>query len=268
MNIIDNTIARIALPKKDSHKGQNGKLLIIGGSELFHAASAWSLEVASRIVDMVFYSSIPENNELIREAKKNFWQGVIVPRGDIASYIDEADCILIGPGMTRTDDTKTLTDQLLAKYPKKKWVIDAGALQMADTSLFTNSMIITPHQQEYERVFGESVTQQNISINSMKHGNVTIVVKGVEDLVAQADRLVYVAGGNEGMTKGGTGDVLAALIASLYCLNGAFDSALAGSYINKKAGDALYKTVGPFFNATDLVTQLPKTMKEILAPAQ
>src|SRR6185369_10921491 len=110
-------IKQIVLPEKASRKGQNGKLLIIGGSELFHAASAWSLDVASRIVDMVFYSSIPENNELIREAKKNFWQGVIVPRGEIESYIDEANCVLIGPGMTRTEETASLTNTLLKKYP-------------------------------------------------------------------------------------------------------------------------------------------------------
>lgn len=256
-------INHIVLPKKDSHKGQNGKLLIIGGSELFHAASAWSLDVASRIVDMVFYSSIPENNELIREAKKNFWQGVVVPRGEVHAYVEEAGCILIGPGMTRSAETESLTNELLSKYPTKKWVIDAGALQMADPRLFTKSMILTPHHQEYARVFGEEATQQHIVAMSVKHNNVVIVVKGVVDLVAQGSRLEKVSGGNEGMTKGGTGDVLASLIASLYCNSESFNSAVVGSYINKKAGDALYKHVGTFFNATDLVNQLPKTMKEL-----
>ena len=50
------------VPPPDSHKGQNGKLLVIGGSHLFHAASLWALTVASRIVDLVHYSSVPENN--------------------------------------------------------------------------------------------------------------------------------------------------------------------------------------------------------------
>jgi NAD(P)H-hydrate repair Nnr-like enzyme with NAD(P)H-hydrate dehydratase domain len=53
-----NYLNQLILPQKDSHKGQNGKLLLIGGSELFHAASKWSLDVASKIVDMVFYSSV------------------------------------------------------------------------------------------------------------------------------------------------------------------------------------------------------------------
>ena len=59
MNQFDpKTLDQLYRPGKDSHKGQNGKLLVIGGSNLFHSASMWSLEVASRIVDMVFYSSV------------------------------------------------------------------------------------------------------------------------------------------------------------------------------------------------------------------
>ena len=53
-----------------SHKGQNGRLLVIGGSHLFHAASLWSLTVASRIVDLVHYCSVPENNAIVQKAKE------------------------------------------------------------------------------------------------------------------------------------------------------------------------------------------------------
>ncbi|MBI5151896.1 MAG: NAD(P)H-hydrate dehydratase [Candidatus Pacebacteria bacterium] len=255
----------IHLPRKDSHKGENGKLLLIGGSELFHAASAWSLSIASRIVDMVFYSSVPENNALIVEAKKHFWDGVVVPRGDVESYLKEADCVLIGPGMTRDEKTTELTNTLLQKYPTKKWVIDAGALQMVNPSLLTSSMIITPHHQEFLRVFGVEVTNEKVmQAQSKKYGNVVILVKGPTDYVVSGDQLVSFEGGNEGMTKGGTGDVLAGLVAALYCTNEAFSSAVVGSFLNKKAGEALYASVGPFFNATDLVGQLPKTMAEIL----
>ena len=66
------------------------------------------------------------------------------------------------------------------------------------------------------------------------------------------------------MTKGGTGDVLAGLIAAIATTNDPFESAIAGSTINKKAGDELYKTVGPFFNATDLANQIPRTMKKLI----
>src|SRR3989344_9574025 len=92
---ISDQLRKITPPDPYSHKGQNGKLLIIGGSELFHAASKWSLDIASKFVDMVFYSSVPSNNKLIAEAKGNFWNGIVVPRKEIDHYINEADCILI-----------------------------------------------------------------------------------------------------------------------------------------------------------------------------
>ena len=121
-------------PAVDSHKGQNGKLLIIGGSKLFHSASIWAAEVASRIVDMVFYSSIDENNEIV---KGKFQNGIVVPRNKLDHYIEDADAILIGPGLPREegveegdDDTKELTENLLKKYPDKKWVVDGGSLQV------------------------------------------------------------------------------------------------------------------------------------------
>src|SRR3989344_3447796 len=131
-------------PSQDSHKGQNGRLLIIGGSHLFHSASLWSLTVASRIVDLVHYSSVPENNEMIIRAKEQFHNGIVVPRGQVDAYIDEDDVILIGPGMMRSQlsnypiiqlsnikeiekiedegvQTAALTNYLLQKHPHKQW---------------------------------------------------------------------------------------------------------------------------------------------------
>ncbi len=256
---------QIHVPQPQSRKGDNGKLLIIGGSSLFHAASAWSLDIASRMVDMVFYSSLPENNELIKEVKKKFWDGVVVPRGEVRPYLEEADCVLIGPGMTRDSETETLTNELLKSYPTKKWVIDAGALQMADASLFTSSMIVTPHHQEYVRVFGgEATHDEDVMMMSKMHNNVVIVLKGHEDVISDGRMSEVIQGGNGGMTKGGTGDVLAGLIASFYCTSPAFASAIMGSVVNKKAGDALFQKVGPFFNTSDLIHQLQETLTEQL----
>jgi NAD(P)H-hydrate epimerase len=189
--------SHIHIPKPQSRKGDNGKLLIIGGSSLFHAASAWSLDIASRMVDMVFYSSLPENNELIKEAKKKFWDGVVVPRGEVKAYLEEADCVLIGPGMVRDFETETLTNELLKSYPAKKWVVDAEALQMADASLFTSSMIVTPHHQEYARVFGhEPSHNDDVMMTSKTHNNVLIVLKGHEDVISDGRVLEVVQGGN------------------------------------------------------------------------
>ncbi len=265
----------IELPKSNSHKGQNGKVMVIGGSELFHAASQWALTVVSRMVDMVFYSSVPSNNDLIQDAKKHFPNGIVIPRNEIENYIEEADVVLIGPGMERIQETEDLTNSLLKKYADKKWVIDAGALQMIDPKLLKANHIITPHPGEFERVakkiekkFESEKWRQEIFLqNPMSNYQLpitissTVLLKGPTDLVFNAKQQKKVTAGNEGMTKGGTGDVLAGLVAGLYCFtDDPFSAAIVGSYINKKAGDELYKKVGPFFNATDLANQIPQTL--------
>ena len=143
-------LKKLYVPTRESHKGQNGRLLIIGGSHLFHSASLWSLTVASRIVDLVHYSSVPENNEMIIRAKEHFHNGIVVPRGQVDAYIDEDDVILIGPGMTRDSETKELTDRLLKNHGHKQWVIDAGALQVMEVNLIPKNAIVTPHHGEFE----------------------------------------------------------------------------------------------------------------------
>ena len=244
---------------RSSHKGQNGKLLVIGGSNLFHSASMWSLEAASRIVDMVFYSSVPVNEAIVKKQKERFHDGIIVPIGKLDEYIGEADCALIGPGMDRSDLTKQKVNVLLAKHQNKKWVVDGGALQVMNKNLLHPKMIITPHHQEYKRLFGDEAAKA-----MAKKYDCTIVLKGKKDIICDARQCVVNRTGNEGMIKGGTGDVLAGLIAALYCKNDAFLAAACGTYLNGLAGDRLYVLVGPYFNATDLVKELPKVMGEIL----
>lgn len=272
--VIIDVIKKIILPKSDSHKGQNGKLLIIGGSRLFHAASLWSLTVASRIVDLVHYCSVEENNQIVHELKKEFRNGIVITRSDVDEYIKEDDCILIGPGMTRDDETKNLTNTFLKKYPEKQWVIDAGALQMLDLKNIPKNAILTPHHQEFATLIAKcQMSNGKCQINDKDKNNTKefaktyeciVLLKGVIDVASNGKETRMVEGGNAGMTKGGTGDVLAGLIAALNCKNDPWTATLAGSYINKKAGDDLFDTVGPFFNASDLADQIPKTMKELL----
>lgn len=262
-------LKKLYKPAPSSHKGQNGKLLIIGGSKLFHAASLWSLQVASRIVDMVFYSSIPENNEIVQAAKEEFRNGIVVPRSKLDDYIKEVDCILIGPGLPRKEgeeegdeDTKNLTENLLRKYPGKRWVIDGGSLQTIEPEVIPENAIVTPHRQEFQTLFGKEPTQENIQEMAKKY-KITILLKGQKDIVCDSSKCFEIEGGNAGMTKGGTGDVLAGLVAALYCKNDALLSACSASYINKRAGDSLSEKVGPYFNASDLADEIPKVMKTL-----
>lgn len=284
-------------PAAGSHKGQNGKLLIIAGSTLFHAASLWPLTVASRMLDMVFYASVPENNEIVQKAKEDFRNGIVVTRDNLESYIQEADCVLIGPGLMRTknqelgirnqelsleeindledegEQTYYLTQYLLTKYPGKRYVIDGGALQMMDPQWLLNlsqTPILTPHRKEFENLkivpvpsSGNEPIEQLVELFAAAY-NCVVLLKGEVDIVAgHFEKTVSITGGNAGMTKGGTGDVLAGLVASLYCKNDAFLSACAASYINKKAGESLESSVGIYFNASDLSGEIPKVMKEL-----
>lgn len=283
-------------PPVDSHKGQNGKLLLIGGSKLFHTASLWPLTIASRIVDMVYYSSVSENNAIVQRAKEEFRNGIVVLREHIDDYIGEADCVLIGPGLPREegqeagdDDTKELTERLIKKYPHKKWVVDGGSLQEMDPEVLLElkiAPILTPHAREFEMLFqlktqsanrkttrlAEAMTKratQNLKVEEIvkamaRKYKCVILLKGQTDIVCSSMECVYIEGGNAGMAKGGTGDVLAGLVAALYCKNDAFLSAACASYINKKAGESLFQRVGYYFNASDLADEIPKVMKQLL----
>lgn len=276
-------VSQLALPKPASHKGQNGRLLIIGGSRLFHAASMWALEVASRIVDLVHYASTPENNEIVQSVKKQFRDGIVISRSEIDAYIAEDDCVLIGPGMLRDQETATLTHRLLSSYPEKQWVIDAGALQMVALADIPANAIVTPHHGEFAALWERFVRENPAFLDARddaervnafaKAHRCIVLLKGKTDIaccgsscdeqVCKPGECRVIEGGNAGMTKGGTGDVLAGLIAALACKNDPFLATIAGSFLNKRAGDELYKTVGPFFNASDLAAQIPKIMKEL-----
>lgn len=280
-------IGKLYQPAPDSHKGENGRLLVIGGSTLFHASIFWSADVASNIVDLVHFTSpANENNDLVRQKlKAGFWNGIVVDYGAIDDYIQEDDCVLIGPGMPREEgllaserSTAQIINDLLTKFPQKKWVIDGGALQAVDINLLNENMIITPHHKEWEMLVNRSkIKDQRLELTSQSkedqiefvkrfsaaYGNVTVLLKGKEDVVCQGNAITLVEGGNAGMTKGGTGDVLAGLVAGLYCKNDAFLAAVTASEVMKQAGDELYLVKGVYFNASDLVAIVPRVLAKV-----
>ena len=144
-----------------------------------------------------------------------------------------------------------------------KWVIDGGSLQTISPEMLPRTAIITPHKGEFQKLFGMEANGSTVSEMAKKY-NIVILSKGEEDIIGSATETVVVKGGNAGMTKGGTGDVLAGLVASLYAKNDAFLSACAASYINKKAGDSLFQRVGFYFNASDLADEIPEVLKRLV----
>ncbi len=290
---LEKYLQRFVLPAPDSHKGQNGKLLIIGGSELFHAASKWSLDTAAQFVDMVFYASVPSTNELVKQAKGQFWNGIVISRTDIANYIAEADVVLIGPGMERQEalseprladferepteeewntDTELVVNHLLQKYPDKRWVLDAGALQMLRPKFLPKGAILTPHQGELTRLLqalpefsGLSTedlleSDETLRLVASRLNDAVLLIKGKSDVVVGPHFVERIGGGNAGMTKGGTGDVLAGLVAALACTQESDVAVVVGSLTNTLAGEALYEQQGVFFGASQLVQEVPKVL--------
>ena len=289
-------LSHIREPRKDSHKGQNGKLLIIGGSSLFHAASLWSAAIASRIVDMVHYCSTVENKKIFLNLKTKFVDGIVVRKKNIPAYATEDDCILIGPGMERgvlTEKEKNknfipsviiklkneplyvyhLTKYLITQYPHKKFVFDAGALQMMEKEwllLLKTPPILTPHQGEFHSLFHIPIA--DMSLNEKKsvlkkiayQYRSVIHLKAVNDLVSDGSSLVEIEGGNAGLTKGGTGDVLAGIISALNTKNTQLNSCINASIILKKSAEDLFVHSHFWYNTTDLILQIPKTIKNLL----
>ena len=290
---IDPFIKKLYVPQKETHKGQNGKLLIIGGSSLFHAASLWSAEIATHFVDMVHYCSTVENQKIFVNLKTKFRDGIIINKQNLTDYVIEDDCILLGPGMVRGDIDKKhlsldiadilkisredqytyeLTNFLLSKFPEKKFVIDAGALQLMDKNWLKSmktKAIVTPHEKEFEGLFGitlhgksqEEITE--IIKNTASEYNCCIVLKMVCDVISDGKNVYHVIGGNAGLTKGGTGDALAGLIASLNTKNDQVVSSVIASFILNRTADELFKTDKYWFNTSNLIANIPKTLAKI-----
>lgn len=269
--------------KEKSQKEENGQLTIVGGSTLFHGAPLLALIVASRVVDMVFFSGPKEDHELVKKLKSSLYSFIWVPEEELEYYIAKSDAVLIGPGMMRYSKeneklkmnnvqlgarqingegkrTKELTERLLTKFPQKQWIIDAGSLQTMDKKFIPKGAILTPNRREFEMLFGLSKTAENVKKMAEKY-HCVVINKGAEASVYSDDNYKYIGLPQAGLTKGGTGDVTAGTIAALACKNGPFLAACAGTFLVKLTAQRLSEKMGNYYNADDLARALPETIK-------
>jgi len=269
-------LKKLYQPAHESMGEDNGQVTIIGGSSLFHGAPLLAMKAASRIVDMVFFAS-PEGSlgPVAERMKSRILSFIWVPWEETADYIEKSDAILIGPGLMRfrsekvphnkrryfCDEacqiTKEITEKYLREFPQKKWVIDAGSLQVMKTEWIPKGAIVTPNKREFELLFGKAKANQ-----VAKKYDCIVVQKGPQTIVCGKNKCVEISNGNPGLTKGGTGDVLAGLTVALYAKNDAFLSAASASFLVKAAADELYKQVGTNYNADDLADFIPKTLRK------
>jgi len=268
-------------PASHSVKQDNGRVMIIGGSSLFHGAPLLALKTASRVVDMVFFASpFSPVGKVAEKLKSRLSSFIWVPWRDREEYLRRANAVLIGPGLMRYhqlknhqcqtrrvcdqtgEKTKQITHQLLKKFPHQQWVIDAGSLQVMMAKYIPQGAIVTPNKKEFKMIFGQNAdqaTEKSLLALAKRHQCI-IVLKKVETIICSPQKCILVSGGNAGLTKGGTGDVLAGLITALAAKNPPFLAAAAASFIVKKAADSLYKRVGFAYNADDLTEKIPEVL--------
>ncbi|MEM4360721.1 MAG: NAD(P)H-hydrate dehydratase [Candidatus Anstonellaceae archaeon] len=242
---------KINTPKPNSHKGQNGILLVIAGSKTYFGAVFFALKAAIRFCDLVYVYS-PANKKFIEKLKTDP-NIIVIDKNNLNTIIKKADAILIGPGLEDKKETKFLVNKILKT--KKPVVLDALAITLANKKLFGPNVILTPHKKEFEQAFKLKASLENAA-KIAKRFDIILLLKGKEDMICSKNRCKINKTGNVGMTKGGSGDCLAGLCAGLLTKNDPFISASAAAFLNGYAADLLYKKYGRYYTIEQLVENL------------
>ncbi len=240
--------------KKDSHKGDNGKLLILAGSKDYHGSLILCVLAAMRFCDLVYVHSTDQNLALVRKLKEATPNVIVVEKARLDEFFGKADAYLLGPGWEENKTSERMLARAIAS--KKPVVLDASALHMLKPKMLEKNVLITPHGGEFRSLFGMRADEKSVKAMAGKYG-CTILCKGAADLIASPQKFKTNKTHHEGMTCGGSGDVLAGLAAALAAdHNELFAAACAGAYVNGLAGVRLSKKMGAHYAASDLAQEL------------
>lgn len=255
--------------KKSSHKGDNGIVLVIGGSKEYVGAvylAASSIAAMRASSDLVFVAA-PEKaawaiNKLCPDLITIKMKGDYLAERhfkEIKKYIEKADVLLVGNGIGMKEGTKKLVKKIVkVKKPK---VIDADALKMVKLQELNNS-VLTPHHKEFEILLKNSGLKEKELQKNL--GDNVILLKGRVDKIISKNKIKENKTGNSGMTVGGTGDVLAGLCAGFVSQGlSLFKAAYLAAKVNGIIGDKLKKELGYGFIANDFLKLIAKVVKKI-----
>ena len=257
----------------ESHKGQNGLVAVIGGSQKMHGAPIFAALAAEAAGVDLIYPCVPDcHAEVTRAVAHNF---IVTPfhandlgKSDISMLEDILSicrAAVIGPGLAEFDSAQKAMEKIIrdATIPL---VIDAGALQpWTFDALEGKTAIITPHVGELSRMQGQVLAKktldqlQDIICTIAQARKITILLKGHIDLIGGPEGTCQrINGGNAGLTVGGTGDALAGLIAGLIALKVEnFEACVMAATIIKRAATVLYPEKGYAFTTRDIIAQIP-----------
>lgn len=280
-------VSDLKFPKRkiNSHKGDNGKVLVVGGSQDYVGAVALAgLAVLRTGADLVTVIA-PEKvawaincltpDLITKKVKGDYFK--LNHSNKVKTLFQNFDVILIGNGLGLKRETMMFVQEIV-KTPNYK-VIDADGIK-AITTKITNT-IITPHNRELEiflinsgqKELVDKIKNRNIKkkallikkyLNKFLQDNI-ILLKGRIDIIISDKDILYNKTGNPGMTKAGTGDVLAGLCAGFLAqLKNLKQAAINAAYINGIIGDLLLKEKkGYSYIASDIVKDIKHIIKRL-----
>ncbi len=257
---------------KTCHKGDAGRVLVIGGGPYSGAPALAALGALRAGADIVTVAAPRNVSDIIASFSPNLivrsLSGTILSDEDIAvisELISGHDVVVMGMGLGTADETLCTIEKIIPLC--KKAVIDADALSSRLVPLLNKNIIITPHMGEMKRLSGLDVPHDMKERVKMirdfaKYHEVTVLLKGAVDIISDGAEVRANRTGNAGMTVGGTGDVLAGLAGALFARRDSpLDAAACGAFINGAAGDLAFCEFGYGLLATDVIDFIPAVMK-------
>ncbi|MFZ2473011.1 MAG: NAD(P)H-hydrate dehydratase [Methanothrix sp.] len=253
---------------QESHKGDSGRILVIGGGPYTGAPALSALAALRAGADIVTVAapraaartiSCYSPNLIVQELSGDHLcpADMKVLVGQIARH----DVVVMGMGLGRHAETMEALAEIMPLC--KKTVIDADALQ-PDLPL---RGIVTPHAGEFRRISGIALVDldyrervEPLKVYAREKGLV-VLLKGKVDLISDGEVVRANTTGNPGMTVGGTGDVLAGITAAFYARSSALRAATAAAFVNGRAGDLVYPEKDFGMVATDVIEKIPQAMR-------
>jgi NAD(P)H-hydrate epimerase len=260
---------RYPIPEKDSHKGRNGELLIIGGGPYFGApalAAMAALRIGTDLVTVAVpesvYHEVACTNPTLMVHKVSGDHFKMSHFEELSDLAVRCGCVLLGPGIGTDPETVEFV-KAFAKECSVPMVVDADGLNALGKKYKAphRYVILTPHHKEYERIGGK---EDDVYIRANVIG-CTILLKGPTDLISDGKRLMSNKTGCAAMTGAGTGDVLAGITAGLLSKGmEPYDSACLAAYISGKAGEKAFEKKSYGLIATDVVDCISDVLVEHL----
>ncbi len=286
IEITSGTVKALLPPRPaDANKGTFGHLLSVCGSMMMPGAAVLAASAAVRmgagLVTAAFptaaYSAIaPHLVEPLLCPMQSDENGFFSAQSlfGLIDRLKKATACLIGCGLGNTTDTQTIVREMLLRSDKPI-VLDADGINaISDNINILNAVsvpvILTPHPGEMSRLCKISINeiQQNrveVAMNFAKQTKTTVVLKGAGTIIATPDGKCYInKTGNSGMAKGGSGDVLAGMVASLLAQGASPENAaICAVYLHGAAGDlAADKTSERGMTPSDMVSILPQLLSD------